>query len=70
MIAGDQRNDIVKAVFTKCKKEGYVDVTVMKTLKLAADQDLFHELLDETKDKTGRVDFNLVPNDWSRNIKK
>ena len=70
MVPGDQKNEVVQALFNKCKKEGYVDITVMKTLKLAADQDIFHSLLDETKDKTGRVDFNSAPSEWSRNMKK
>ena len=70
MVPGEERNEVVKAVFTKCKKDGYADFTVMKTLKLAADQDVFHELLDEAKDKNGRVDFNLAPETWTRNMRK
>lgn len=70
MVPGDQKNEIVQAVFNKCQKEGYVDIKVLKTSKLAADQDIFHSLLGEAKDKTGCVDFDLAPPEWSRNIKK
>ena len=69
LIPGDEKNEIVKAVFEKCKKEGYVDFAVLKTLKLAVNQDMFYELMDETKDKNGYVDFNLCPHDWVRNVK-
>lgn len=69
LVQGNEKNEVVKAVFHKCKKEGYVDIAVLKTLKLAADQDLFHELLSESKDKSGFVNFDLAPHDWSRNVK-
>ena len=52
------------------KRGIYCDIKVLKTSKLAADQDIFHSLLGEAKDKTGCVDFDLAPPEWSRNIKK
>jgi hypothetical protein len=57
-------------VFAKCKKEGYVDFTVLKTLKMAANQALFIELLEEAKDRNGNIDFDLGPKEWSRNVSK
>ena len=68
LVPGNEKNDVIKAVFNKCKKEGYVDMTVLKTLKIASDQDLFHELLNDAKDKNGHIEFDLIPSDWSRNI--
>ena len=70
LVPGKEKNDIVKAVFTKCKKEGYVDIAVLKTLKMSADQNVFNELLNEARDKSGFVNFDLTPHDWSRNVKQ
>ncbi len=68
LVSGKEKNEVVKAVFDRCKKEGYVDMTVLKTFKLAADQDLFYEVLECAKDRNGNVDFDLIPSDWSKHI--
>lgn len=67
---GKEKSEILTAVFTKCKNDGYVDYTVLKTLKMSCDQGLFQELLDETRDKTGYVNFDNIPSQWKRNIQK
>ncbi len=67
---GKEKNEIVKALFQKCKKEGYVDKAVLKTLKMSTNQGLFLELLDEAKNKAGFVDFDLIPSDWCRSLKR
>ena len=69
LVQGDEKNDVVRAVFNKCKKEGYVDITVLKTFKLASDQNLFYELLSEAKNNKGNIDFELIPNEWKKSMK-
>jgi len=70
LVHGDAKNEVVKAVFTKCKEKGYVDDAVLKTFKLAAEQGLFYEVLEGATDKSGNVQFDLIPKEWSRNVKK
>jgi len=36
---------------------------------MSADQNVFNELLNEARDKSGFVNFDLTPHDWSRNVK-
>ena len=67
---GKEKSEIIVAVFTKAKNAGYVDYTVLKTLKMSCDQALFNDLLEEARDKAGFVDFDLIPSQWCRNIKK
>lgn len=69
LVPGKEKNDVVIAVFEKCKKEGYVDINVFKTLKIAADQNVFNEIVKEATDKNGYVNFDEAPKDWSRNVK-
>jgi hypothetical protein len=66
--AGDQRNEICKAVFTKCITKGYVDANVMKALEQAADRDVYYDLVGEVADRNGHVHFEEIPKDWCKNV--
>jgi len=66
--AGEQRNEICRAVFTKCVTKGYVDSNVMKALEQAADRDVYYTLIGEAADRNGHVHFDEVPKEWCRNV--
>ena len=66
--AGDQRNEICKAVFAKCLQKGYVDTNVLKALEQASDRDLYYDLIGVAADRNGHVHFDLIPKEWSKNI--
>lgn len=68
MPPGPERNDVVKAVFEKAKKFGMVDKNVLKSFQVAADRDLFYELLSIPANQYGNVDFDDIPSDWSKNV--
>lgn len=64
---GNQRNEICKAVFEKCKEKGYVDTNVLKALEQAADRKLFHSLVEPAVDQNGHVHFDNIPKEWAKN---
>lgn len=67
---GPERNDIVTAVFEKAKKSGHVDKSVLKNLQVAADRDLFYDLLPTSMviGQYGNVNFDDIPFEWSKRV--
>jgi len=67
---GDEREDVVKAVFENCKRDGMVDDGVLRQLRQAAGGELYNELLlGNGMDSDGHVDYWAVPAEWRRGIK-
>lgn len=66
--AGDQRNEICKAVFGKCVAKGYVDTNVLKALEQASDRDVYYDLIGEMADRNGHVHFDKIPKEWCKNV--
>ena len=66
--AGEQRNEICKAVFAKCQSKGYVDTNVLKALEQASDRDVYYNLIGEMADRNGHVHFDSIPREWSKNV--
>ena len=60
---------MVRAVFEKCRKGGFVDRSVLKSLQLAADRNLYYELLESITDRNGFVTFDDIPAEWSKNVR-
>lgn len=68
--AGEERNRVVRAVFEKAREAGQVDPSVMRQLQMAADRNVFYELCESIADLRGRVDFNDLPHEWRRNVRR
>ena len=68
MATGTERDTVAEALFVKCSKTGYVDVGVLKNLRLAASNSLYHRLLNNVTDKNGFLNVDDIPKEWSRKV--
>ena len=72
MPLGDERRDLVKRVFLKCRHEGFVDMKILKILSgAAASKELFGELIGRAEEnETDNVKLGHLPVEWTRNVRK
>mmetsp|Transcript_9028 Transcript_9028/g.8611 ORF Transcript_9028/g.8611 Transcript_9028/m.8611 type:complete len:706 (-) Transcript_9028:112-2229(-) len=68
--SGGERNSIVKALFENAKRAGQIDRYVITNLQLAADVDLFRELMDPITDRNGYMHYDDLPQDWCKNVSR
>jgi len=65
---GEQRSEVVSAVFKKCQNKGYVDTNVIKALEQAADRTTYYNLMEKACDRNGHFHQEEIPREWTKNI--
>jgi len=68
LATGPERDEVAEALFSKCAKTGYVETGVLKNLRLAASNSLYHRLLNSVTDKNGVLNVGDIPKEWSRKV--
>ena len=73
--AGDERNQVARALFKKARTAGMVTTDLVKTMRKAVDnqfmEDLFggHDKHHYLRDRRGQLDYSNIPPAWSRNVR-
>lgn len=65
---GEQRREVVTAVFKKSQDKGYVDTNVIKALEQAADRTTFYNLMEVACDRNGHFHQENMPKEWTKNV--
>lgn len=65
---GDQRNEIITAVFSKCRNNGMVDALLLRAVEQTIDRTTFYDIMGDVCDRNGYVIPENIPNDWKRNV--
>ena len=66
--AGEERNAIVRILFQHAKRAGQIDRYVLTNMQLAAEVDLFRELMDPISDRNGYMHYDKIPQEWCKNV--
>jgi len=65
MPPANERDDVIKAVFQKCIKDGQLDDGVVNQFRLAASESLVQEIMADYNN-----DLDSMPIDWKKNVNK
>lgn len=69
MPAGEERNKVATAVFSKAQQAGMVDYYTLANLRKAVEVYVLQSLLKDMADsKTGFIDYNKIPQPWCKNV--
>jgi Ca2+-binding EF-hand superfamily protein len=67
--AGDERNKVASALFEKARAAGMIDVPMIQNMRKAVDSNIMRNFLAEMTDPQGHINYEQIPQAWSRNLR-